>query len=203
MKNDNNFNFFYNMNEKVLEVFDKYQEYSYFHSNPHIFASTNGILEFKVLELLENLEFSIEEVGTFFYSEIIVKIINILEVLEETKKMYNNSFFMEDVNVSINELKKKLIYELEDLGSNFYKQLINREISLSFYHSYIKKALPINYSNNSNKLLYVFEDKKSISYGFLAYLIASSIISGNNILSLGEFNIIPPSDQKKNIKIYK
>ena len=204
MKESNvlDFIFSYNVNKNVLNIFEKYQEYLYYKNNPLILDYKEKILEFEVISLLESLGFSITEVGTYFYTKVIIKTINIINLLNETKTLYKNHFQEQNMNTRIDNLEKNLIEELDDLSSDFYSQLTNKEINLSLFHSYIKKSIP-NKEEKSRQIFIGITNKDKISYGKLAYIIACYLINNkNNLLSVEQFNITIPNDKKKKVKLY-
>lgn len=204
MKTKNDFVFSYNINEKVLNTFEKYQEYLSYKNNSLIIKEQTKILEMKVISLLEEIGFPITEVGTYLYTEVIVKIINIITALESTKKIYKDHLKEQEIINIINNSKQELIDELNNLTSNFYIELSNKEINLSLFHSYIKKSIVDN-NKDSKKEDKLFEEKISkeqISYGELAYKIANFIISNNKELLNEDFEITIPKDKTKTLKLY-
>ena len=204
MKTKDDFVFSYNINKKVLNTFEKYQEYLCYKNNTLIIKENNKILEMKIISLLEKIGFSITEVGTYLYTEVIIKIINIITALEETKKTYKDHLKEQEIINIINDTKQELINDLNNLNSNFYLELSNKEINLSLFHSYIKKSIPKknNDSKNNDDFFCKKVHKKQMSYGNLAYEIAEFVLSNDKELLNEDFEITIPKDKTKTLKLY-
>ena len=203
INNNNNTDlvFSYNVNTKMFEIFDKYQDYLNYKINPLVFENENKLLEMNIISLLESLDFSIGEVGTFLYSEMIVKIINMINSIKKTKESCKYNFNGSQVNKKISEYELDLINSLSKLDSQFYIDLSNKEMTLCTLHNYILKSIPKKYKKSNT---FFGEDcVKEINYGYLAYEIALYIINNLHEQFYIEHNsIIIPNSDKKQLKLY-
>lgn len=198
------FIFSYNINEQVLNIFNKYQEYLCYKNTFFLIDSSDNKLEFQVLMLLENMGFSIIEVGTYLYVEVIMKVINMLNTFSKVECLYQNGSKRDYVVGIVENLKCNLLEDLNSLNSDFYFNLATRQdMQLSIFHSYINRAIPKVNQKPKNLLLNSnFTPKMELNYGVLAHNIANYIINcKDSELSLDDVYVTIPDKQKKKVKI--
>jgi len=121
--------------------------------------------EMKILFLLEQLGYPMDEVGTYLYKNMIFKIV---ETLENTKTK-------EDLNKC-----KKLIFQLKDCFSQFYVDVARCELDMGVktFHKILEHTFEkVNYSkadqNLFNKIFGRFQD--GLDYGEQAFVLGSYI----------------------------
>lgn len=132
-----NDNLLYNETLRTVLPSIEYAKYRIYKDKNDYFAYNLGIieniseeqeLEMKVLSLLEQLGYSFDEFGTFFYKNIIVKVIKELNYIDMKK-------------VSINE--GNLISKLKNHYSKFYIDIAEKDlnINIEIFHSSIEQAI--------------------------------------------------------------
>lgn len=111
----------------VEETYYCQQRYLAYKENGFEELSEEQELEMKTLEFLKNLGYDLEEIGTYLYKEVIIKVANHLS----NEKKRNNLEFCRD-----------LIATLQNAYSGFYFDLArnDRDIGTKTFHSYIDKA---------------------------------------------------------------
>lgn len=127
--------------------------------------SIERIQEMKILALLEKLGYPMNEVGTYLYKHMIIKIVKYLDkgITKEDKNGY-----------------KELIIELKNCYSNFYLELARFELDMGIktFHQYIIETISkIDYSKIDldiyNK---VFGNiNREVDYGEQAFILGSYI----------------------------
>lgn len=120
--------------------------------------TTDQMLEIMILNLLEKNGFSIDELGTFLYKDIIKKV---MECLEKT-----------------NVKEEELLKDLSNAYSQFYFDLSrnDRDMGLKTFHDYIQSAIYKMNPHSEESWIRDLADQKKTNYGVLAFDIASSII---------------------------
>ncbi len=123
-------NMFANFSLSILSEKEVYNDYKNGKSN--IIAIGEGKKELEILEFLDNLGFPINEVGTYYYKDLIIRILALLdegisveEISQALEEPYSQLYF----DVARNEL---------DVGIKSYNGIIN----LAFEGIDISKANP-------------------------------------------------------------
>ena len=123
--------------------------------------------DMEVLMLLENLGYPTDEVGTYLYKYMILKISEYLET--------GLTIRQEPIT------KDQLELEINNLFSQFYLDIARNELDMGIktFHNYISVAVSkINYENLNTNLFYeIFgNNSKDINYAEQAFLIATYVI---------------------------
>lgn len=121
--------------------------------------------EMNILTLLEEIGYPMEEIGTYFYKNMIVKVIEYLETLD---------------NNNINDYQK-LILQLKNYYSQFYLEVAKNELGIGIkpFHSFVTKAVSkIDYTKADSTLLYQIYSNFSedMDYGEQALVLGSFIL---------------------------
>ena len=143
----------------------KYVSYKMRTEENHI--SEEQALEMETLSILEQLGYPMNNIGTYLYKNMIVKVVNHLESIID-----KNNFEDEC---------KKLIYQIENPFSQFYIDVARNDLDIGVksFHQHVTKAVEnVNYSVADPNLLinfnnYVFEknDYKKQSFVIGAYVL--------------------------------
>ncbi len=117
--------------------------------------TNSTLIELKVLELLEKLGYSMDEVGTYFYKDLILEVYRNLKEKDKTN------------------LEETLIDKFSQLY--YYIATEDKEIGIKSFHSYIEKAVDEIDSSSTDKELKekIYGDKSIEQYGLNALNIAS------------------------------
>lgn len=122
-------------------VKEQYKDYLNYKENKLEDISNNKKKEMEILNLLEQLGYPIEKVGTYFYKDMILKIVEYLENLEEVNgfKKYN-----------------KLLDELENHYSHFYFDLARNELDIGIktFHEVLENQISIVDHSTANKEMF-------------------------------------------------
>lgn len=151
-------------------------------------------LEMKTLELLEQLGFPMEEVGTYLYKNMIVK------VAEEMKNINTRTQIRNSLD---------LLLQMKQPYSQFYLDVAKNDLDMGIktFHGYVNKALEKVDKTKQDKNLYlkVFGDvENDIDYGEQAFILGSYIagkyeFTKNNKPAVKKLNGLPKIVLKQNI----
>lgn len=134
------------------EIYEKYLKDETFKLNE------NQKEDICLLNMLKDLGFSLDELGTYLYKDVIKEVSNVLKSEEKNEI----------------ELKKSLLSELNNSYSNFYRWIArdDKEIGVTTFHLYIQKAIEnLSEITVEDELL---KEKITVkNYGVKAYLFAS------------------------------
>ncbi len=162
--NEGNDFFLFNVNVSNASVCDDRGMYKRFKDGNLTDVDTEQAIRIKVLSLLEAYGFPMDELGTYFYKDIIVKCYNIIN--SEQDQDYFDRCGM-------------LLEELKNPYSNFYFDLArnDNDIGTTTFHLYIEKAFNlIDISSINPSLPNIFgSEVDGIDYGMQAYHLASFI----------------------------
>lgn len=123
-------------------------------------------ISIQILSLLENLEYPMDELGTYLYGKVILSVCeNLNEIIRD-----------EDI-----EKYNKLVLDLNDAYSSFYLWIArdDLEIGLKTFHLYIERAISmIDYSKSNKNLISSIYDKDitELNYGEQALYLASYLL---------------------------
>ena len=142
----------------------------------------NDFINMHILNILERLGFSLEEIGTYLYKELISGVV-------EELKTYNSNG--RDMNKY-----RELLAKLNDGFSSIYHMIAREdlEIGLRSFHLYIEMALEeIDPSKTDLNLSYeIFgENVGEQSYGTIAFQIANYLVGFKR-----QNNVVPPKIRK-------
>lgn len=129
-----------------------------------LYCIENKLLDLKILELLEKNGFSLDELGTFLYKDVIKKVLLTLQV-------------------SKNE-QEELRQQLKNAYSQIYFDIArnDNDMGLKTFHNYIQVALAkINDEEASSTLIADLSREKPLNYGELAFEISKWFLD-NKIL---------------------
>ena len=155
-----------------FSIREQYKQYLNYKENKLNDISEDKKKEMETLNLLEELGYSIEKVGTYFYKDMILKIVEYLENLEEVNgfKKYN-----------------KLLEELANHYSNFYFDLARNDLDVGIktFHEILKNQISSIDHNNANeeKFHEVFGTKEinNLDYVEKAFIISSYLYLNKRI----------------------
>ncbi len=122
--------------------------------------SQKEILEMRILELLEDQGFSLKELGTYLYKDVVQ---NVIECLQ-------------DPNMKIDILQQ----ELSNRYSQFYFDISRneRDMGLKTFHFYIRLALSNQKETSKSTVIKSLCSQREIpNYGMLAFYIAEHIMT--------------------------
>lgn len=157
--------FLFDVNVSNFTVCDDRGMYKRFKDGKLTDVDEKQAIRIKVLSLLETYGFPMDELGTYFYKDIIVKCYDIIN--SEQDQGYFDRCGM-------------LLEELKNPYSNFYFDLArnDNDIGTTTFHLYIEKAFNLVDESIANPNLpnNIFGKKaESINYGIQAYQLASFI----------------------------
>lgn len=157
--------FLFDVNVSNFTVCDDRGMYKRFKDGKLTDVDEKQAIRIKVLSLLETYGFPMDELGTYFYKDIIVKCYDIIN--SEQDQGYFDRCGM-------------LLEELKNPYSNFYFDLArnDNDIGTTTFHLYIEKAFNLVDESIANPNLpnNIFgKETESINYGIQAYQLASFI----------------------------
>lgn len=167
----------------LIDVIEEKSDYLAFRSNKDMDLTVHRELELEVIRLLENLGYSLEEMGTFFYKDVIVGIVDALDCLTES----DYKTFLESLNSPF---------------SQFYFNLARneRDIGTKSFHEYISKAhLSIDVRKANRKIVTKLYKNRSrnMNYGEYALFLAK-YVKDNIVPRIGK---IKNKKKKTNLKL--
>ncbi len=141
----------------ILEAKKDREKFQQYQKDKVVDFSKEELKDMKILEILQKLGYSINELGTYLYKDVISEIYN------EIPKRKNS----------------ELIQELNNIYSSFYLYIASewKEMGLKTFHAQIKKArerMNIPLIDNELKKRIYGENEKA-TYGIQAYQIAKYI----------------------------
>lgn len=141
------------------------EDYDLYKTGELVEISSDKKLEMKVLSLLEQLGYPMHEIGTYFYKNMITKVLKKLSVIEEKDPLIN----------------KELKSQLEDTYSQFYVDVARNDldIGVTSFHMYIMHAIAnIDYSKADPELLIKIYSNfpEDMNHGEQAFALASFLL---------------------------
>lgn len=146
-------------------------------------------LKFNILSLLEEMGFSINRLGTYFYRDIVFKLVKELKWLDGDSYIFivnqirNNNMNGDDVVIEdvLRQHKEKLLKELVEPYSQFYFDIArnDNDIGTKTFHAYIQNSFEkLDREKEKYGLLIEFANNNGnkLNYGQLAFVIASYIL---------------------------
>ena len=135
--------------------------------------SEETIIDMTILEVLQNLGFPMDRLGTYLYKDMIREIYDKLENMKTIKEVYQY---------------KTLLNELGNIYSSFYLQIARewKEIGIKSFHIYIQNAIDkIDETKASQTLLNDIYDNNwnKKNYGIDAYKIAAYTLKQNKFFN--------------------
>lgn len=179
-------NVFNNADDIEFVSYDEKIDYIKYKNGCLNVKSSEAKLKFEILNLLEEMGFSINKLGTYFYKDVIINIIKKLEILQSEENDTKN------YEVDLNK-------ELVNPYSQFYFDLARNDydIGTKTFHIYIQHSFScLDTSKEKHYLLLnlINENEKQINCGELALKIALYI--KNTTYSKQNNNL----NQKKKVK---
>lgn len=174
---DNNSDFFlFNSNTSYYSVCGDRGLYNKFKDGLLDTVNENQAIKIKILSLLEAYGFPMDELGTYFYKDIILRCYEVIN--SEQDKDYFNRCNM-------------LLEDLKDPYSNFYFDIArnDNDIGTTTFHLYIEKAFNLINTDTVNPNLpnNIFtQESETTNYGLQAYQLASFISKPYSIDSFDE-----------------
>jgi hypothetical protein len=174
----------------VSLVYHDQQEYLIYQANGFDELSKEKTREMKALELLENLGFDMDEIGTYLYKDVIAGIAELIS------------------DISENETGKKmqfLIESLQNAYSQFYFNLARneRDIGVKTFHSYIEEThQKRDFSKADSNLVFKLystnpEEMGSIEQAFLlGNYLASTLVQKGEISKVKQLGNMPSDETK-------
>ena len=118
----------------------------------------------QVLSILERLGYSLDELGTYLYKDVIVEVYKKIEDVSRSKNI---------------DMYSVLISQLNDAFSNFYHNLAreNKDMGVKSFHLYINKAIEkINDDVDKELSKRIYGDNpEELNYGLQAFQIAAYV----------------------------
>lgn len=155
-------------------------------------SSDDEKLKFSILKLLEEMGFSINRLGTFFYKDVIFKLLKRINLLEqegykvlgnllESDRVVDNNFMIEEV---LEQVKIIFLEELRNPYSQFYFDLARNDNSVGTktFHAYIQNSFDkLDRYKEKYSLLEILanDNGKKLNYGELAFEIVCYIKNNN------------------------
>jgi len=178
-----------NCNITDLKTLDRKYQYLKYQKEPLILNSIEEITNINIINFLEQMGFSLDERGTYLYSDVITKLIFILDYLDKNDFFLNDlkkehisspTTIKQEIETIPIEIKEKTLKTLNDPFSYFYSSLAieQNEINITRIHNYITRAiLKIDKEKNKYNIIPILSncDNKDLNYGELAFLIANYI----------------------------
>ena len=148
----------------------------------------------KILDILNNLGYPMNELGTYLYKDVILEVYNSIQNISNRNDI---------------EKCRKLLEELNDTFSNFYHYIARewKELGVKPFHLYIQQSIERINNNNINKELSkkIYGDKEEEkNYGLNAFQIAAYVsnkYSFNNTKEYQKPIIKKLSNTPNNIKL--
>ena len=149
------------LEDAISEVYNDKIDLDNYKKNQIESFSEKRIQEMEVLILLEKLGYSMEEIGTYLYKNMIIKIADSLNN-KLTKKEFDD-----------------LLDQITNHYSQFYLDLARNDLDMGIktFHSIIEKAiLKIDYEKADKELFYnIFGDNVSLEYDEKAFVLGAYV----------------------------
>ena len=178
-------------NSAIFLSYPERKEYLNYKSNSLKNINFSNKLKYKILEILEQLGFSPDSLGFYYYKDVIVRIIKRLEWLDTDGYYFilgeTNPELLEKLSTSqleiyikqnLNGYLEYLKEELNNPYSQFYFDIArnDNDISTKRFHEYIRKCFEeFDFEKNSLSLNYQNHENAKVNYGEFAFLIAEYV----------------------------
>lgn len=163
-------------------VYEDKQDYANYKLGSLEDNSKDKLQQMEVLSVLERLSFPMNEVGTYFFKDVIMKTIRYLDGTDD----FGNS-----IDTS------KLLEELKSPYSQFYFDIARNELDVGVktFHSYIEHALEsVQYENADAALLFEIYSNfsKETDYGEHALIIAEHLRNAKRKTEGYQYTLVSP-----------
>lgn len=151
-------------------------------------ASEDTLLKMEVLSVLEKLTFPMDEAGTYFFKDMIIRTMRYLDKAD----CHGHAIGEEQI---LRQLQKPYSQFYIDLARN------ERDIGLKTFHSYIETALRyVDYRKaDPETLTEVYSDfSKEASYGEHAFVIAKAMVNSKKKDEVNQYVLIDSSSVQVN-----
>lgn len=156
------------------------------------YCSDDVELKFSILMLLEEMGFSINRLGTFFYKDVIFKLLKRINLLEEqgynliASQLKKDGVVDDEIVVEqvLEQIKLNLLEELKNPYSQFYFDIARNDnlVGTKTFHSYIQNSFDkLDVDKEGYSLLETLanDNGRKLNYGELAFKIVAYIRNNN------------------------
>jgi len=173
----------------VYDFYSTKQDYDKFKNGMLNEISKERKVEMETLDLLENLGYPMEELGTYLYKNMIVNIIGYLNNVKNQNEII-------DIREKIQQLKNGF--------SQFYVDVARNDLDMGIrtFHKHVENALlKVDYSNADPILLYKIYNNfnEEIDYGENAFVLASYMTKNLKVSLEGEKTELPKIKKLSNV----